>query len=99
MAQNPMSHIDFFGLDASAITVPGYFPPRAWHAHQRVVDAFYTKSLKEDLDVPRYSFNEQYAIYLYGNQVQHPPAIYLADPFASQGKSIVLLLSIAPDCD
>jgi hypothetical protein len=67
---------------------------KPWHAHQRVVDAFYTKSLKERISTfPRYSFNEQYAIYLYGNQVQHPPAIYLAEPFASQGKSVVLPLS------
>jgi hypothetical protein len=67
---------------------------KPWHAHQRVVDAFYTKSLKERISTfPRYSFDEQYAIYLYGNQVQHPPAIYLADPFAAQGKGIVLPLS------
>jgi hypothetical protein len=67
---------------------------KPWHAHQRVVDAFYTKSLKERISTfPRYSFDEQYAIYLYGNQVQHPPAIYLADPFAAQGKSIVVPLS------
>jgi hypothetical protein len=67
---------------------------KPWHAYQRVVDAFYEKSLKERIsDFPRYSFEERYAIYLYGNQVQHPPAIYLADPFAAQGKSIVLLLS------
>jgi hypothetical protein len=65
-----------------------------WHAHQSVVDAFYAKSLKERISAfPQYSFDEQYAIYLYGNQVQHPPAIYLADPFAAQGQSIVLPLS------
>ena len=65
-----------------------------WHAHKNVVDAFYTKSLKERISAfPRYSFDDQYAIYLYGNQVQHPPAIYLADPFAARGQSIVLPLS------
>jgi len=67
---------------------------KPWHAHQSVIDAFYAKSLKERISTfPRYSFEEQYGIYLYGNQVQHPPAIYLADPFAAQGKSIVSLLS------
>jgi DNA topoisomerase IA len=65
-----------------------------WHAHKGVVDAFYAKSLKERISTfPRYSFDDQYAIYLFGNQVQHPPAIYLADPFAARGQSIVLALS------
>jgi hypothetical protein len=67
---------------------------KPWHTHQSVIDEFYAKSLKERISAfPRYSFDEQYAIYLYGNQVQHPPAIYLADPFAAQGQSILLPLS------
>jgi hypothetical protein len=67
---------------------------KPWHAYQNIVNEFYAKSLKERISAfPRYSFDEQYAIYLYGNQVQHPPAIYLADPFAAQGQSIVLPLS------
>jgi hypothetical protein len=67
---------------------------RPWRTRQSVVDSFYAKSLKERISTfQQYSFEEQYAIYLYGNQVQHPPAIYLADPFAAQGKGIVLPLS------
>jgi hypothetical protein len=67
---------------------------RPWHNYQAIVDAFYEKPLKERLAAfPQYKFEEQYAIYLYGNQVQHPPAIYLADPFAAEGKSVVRPLS------
>jgi hypothetical protein len=67
---------------------------KPWHARQNVVDTFYERSLKERISTfPQYSFEDQYAIFLYGNQVQHPPAIYLTDPFAAQGKGIVLPLS------
>jgi hypothetical protein len=65
-----------------------------WQGHQAVVDTFYAKSLKDRIsEFSQYAFDDQYVIYLYGNQVQHPPAIYLADPFAARGASIVPLLS------
>jgi hypothetical protein len=64
--------------------------PNPWRSHQAVVDAFYAKSVKDRIETfSRYSFDEQYAIYLYGNQIQHPPALYLADPFAAEGKGVV----------
>jgi hypothetical protein len=62
--------------------------------HQGVVDQFYSKPMKERLATfAEYSFDQQYAIYLYGNQVQHPPAIYLIDAFAANGQEIVAPLS------
>ncbi len=39
-----------------------------------------------------YSLDEQYELYLFGNQVVHPPATYLAAPFAKQGPIIVPFL-------
>lgn len=66
----------------------------AWYLHQEVVDQFYSKPLKERIATfSEYSFDQQYAIYLYGNQVQHPPAIYLIDALAANGQKIVAPLS------
>jgi hypothetical protein len=66
----------------------------AWHAQQEVVDQFYSKPLKERLaSFNEYPIDQQYAIYLYGNQVLHPPALYLADALAANGQTIVAPLS------
>ncbi len=67
---------------------------KAWHAQQGVVDQFYSKPLKERLvSFDGYPIDQQYAIYLYGNQVLHPPALYLVDAFAANGQTIVAPLS------
>lgn len=39
-----------------------------------------------------YSLEEQYDLFIFGNQVVHPPATYLADIFAKQGSTIVPFL-------
>jgi hypothetical protein len=41
-----------------------------------------------------YSLDEQYEIFLFGNQAVHPPAVYLANPFAEQGPIIVQFLKV-----
>lgn len=38
------------------------------------------------------SLDEQYAIFICGNQIIHPPAMYLSQPFADQGPRIVEFL-------
>jgi hypothetical protein len=66
----------------------------AWSSQQEVVDQFYSKPVKERVATfEEYSFDQRYAIYLYGNQVQHPPALYLTDTFAAGGQEIVAPLS------
>lgn len=62
----------------------------AWSSQQEVVDQFYSMSVNERIaSFAEYSFDQQYAIYIYGNQVQHPPALYLVDEFAAEGQEIV----------
>ncbi len=39
-----------------------------------------------------YAIEEQYELFEFGNQVVHPPAIYLAEPFAQRGPSVVPFL-------
>lgn len=39
-----------------------------------------------------YSIDEQYELYEFGNRVVHPPATYLARPFAEQGPHVVPFL-------
>jgi hypothetical protein len=60
---------------------------------QRVIDTFYGQTTKEQVaSFSGYPLEEQYAIYIYGNQVRHPPAIYLAAPFARAGDKVVPFL-------
>jgi hypothetical protein len=40
-----------------------------------------------------YSLDEQYNLYIWGNQVVYPPAVFLARPFARQGPKIVPFLA------
>lgn len=64
------------------------------NSRQELIDHFFEQPLKEQIaSFPRYEFEDQYSIYIYGNQVRHPPAIYLAEPFAQKGESIVKGLS------
>lgn len=39
-----------------------------------------------------YDLETQYALFICGNQVIHPPTIYLAEPFARQGPKLVSFL-------
>lgn len=56
---------------------------------------FYQKPLKERIAAfESYGLENQYQIFICGNQVIHPPAIYLAEPFAKQGGAVVPLLKL-----
>ena len=59
----------------------------------RMIEDFYRLSTSEQLKVFKiHSVEEQYDLFLFGNQTVHPPAVYLARPFAEQGASIVPFL-------
>ena len=56
-------------------------------------DFFHITSIDERMrQFPNHTINEQYELYIFGNQVVHPPAIYLAPLFAEQGPIIIPLL-------
>lgn len=42
----------------------------------------------------QYSLNDQYDIFIFGNQFRHPPATYLAECFALNGAAAVELLRV-----
>lgn len=55
--------------------------------------AFYAQPMTEQMKTFRnHSLEEQLALYFYGNQVRHPPAIYLARCFALNGANAVEIL-------
>lgn len=57
------------------------------------LDTFYKKPLKERIDTfGSYDLGSQYQIFVCGNQMIHPPAIYLDESFAKEGSSAVPLL-------
>ena len=61
--------------------------------HNKMINDFFQKSTSEQLQLfNRYSLEEQYELFLFGNQVVHPPAVYLSQPFAEQGPIIVPFL-------
>jgi hypothetical protein len=56
------------------------------------VEEFYRKNISTSDQINQfknYTIEEQYELYKFGNQVVHPPAIYLASVFAQQGAVIV----------
>lgn len=54
---------------------------------------FYKRSLKERIATfDSYDLENKYWIFICGNQVIHPPAIYLAEPFAKQSAAAVPFL-------
>ena len=55
---------------------------------------FYGKSIKSRMsDFGNYPVEKQYAIFICGNQVIHPPAIYLVTPFANEGGQVIDFLT------
>jgi hypothetical protein len=63
-------------------------------AYRKTIDTFFAQALKDQIATfTSHPFEEQYAIYIYGNQVRHPPAVYLARPFGSEGARVVAPLS------
>lgn len=62
-------------------------------ANIAAAQAFYRQSTSEQMRTFRqHALSEQLDLYLYGNQVRHPPAIYLARCFALSGERAVELL-------
>lgn len=56
-------------------------------------DFFHNKTTAEqERQFTNHSLDEQYELFIFGNQVVHPPATYLAYLFAKQGPRIVPLL-------
>jgi len=54
------------------------------------VTTFFQKPDKEqEAEFRQYALEQQYALFLCGNQVMHPPAMYLMVPFAMGGKRVV----------
>lgn len=51
-----------------------------------------TTTDEQERQFSKYSLEEQYDIFIFGNQVVHPPATYLARQFAKQGPVIVPFL-------
>lgn len=63
--------------------------------HSKLVSDFYHTYISPSERIKQfknYSLDEQYELFLFGNQVVHPPATYLATPFAKQGPVIVPFL-------
>jgi len=54
---------------------------------------FFKLSISERIkQFKNHTLEDQYELYLVGNQIVHPPAIYLAEPFAEQGPIVVPFL-------
>ena len=50
------------------------------------IETFFKMPPSEQIKIfSSYTIEDQYSIYICGNQIFHPPAIYIARPFATQG--------------
>ena len=59
----------------------------------KMVSDFYHLSTAEQMgQFKNHTLDEQYELYIFGNKVVHPPATYLAEPFARQGAKAVPFL-------
>lgn len=57
------------------------------------VDTFFSEPLKTQIaKFKSYSLDNQYQIYICGNQIVHPPTIYLSEPFAEGGRATAVVL-------
>jgi hypothetical protein len=73
------------------LVVPTLYGCTSWFYPMEA--AYFKKYPAGDLTVlDEYSLEEQYKIYRYGNDVVHPPLIYLADAIAKRGNSAVPFL-------
>lgn len=53
-----------------------------------------TKSSERIKEFKNYNIEEQYELFIFGNQVIHPPTRYLADPFVERGSTLVPFLKV-----
>lgn len=77
----------FLGSCAFAWQSPHQKECRPW------LNSFFQQSFRDRIS----SFKDldpeaQYAVYICGNRVIHPPATYLAEPFAQEGAAVIPLL-------
>ena len=60
---------------------------------KRLVTTFFRLPPKDQIaEFPKRDLENQYAVLICGNQALHPPAIYLAEPFAHEGSAAVVFL-------
>jgi hypothetical protein len=86
-----------FALVLCAMAFPGIFgcqPHADGVKESKLIRHFFLDMSEDDQEreFKNYSLDEQYNLYIWGNQVVHPPAMYLAKPFAQQGPTIVPFL-------
>lgn len=58
----------------------------------RCLDFFRQTVSEQIVSFQTRDIEEQYSLYIFGNQVIHPPATYLARPFAQRGADVVPFL-------
>jgi len=64
------------------------------NANERKARIFFAKPVAVQLEqFPSYDLSDQYSLYIYGCQIEHPPSIYLAEPLAREGRTAASLLS------
>ena len=57
--------------------------------------SFFRTPMKDQVaEFATFPLEKQYKVFICGNQVVHPPAIYLAEPFARGGRATVDLLKL-----
>ena len=61
--------------------------------YEKMISTFFKMTSTEQIEqFSGYRLDEQYEIFIFGNQVVHPPAVYLAEPFAEGGVDIIPFL-------
>lgn len=61
--------------------------------NEKMMADYFGKSTSEQIEHFRdFPIDQQYSLYIYGNQERHPPAVYLSHPFAEQGEKIIPFL-------
>ena len=60
----------------------------------KLADEFYRNytTSEQVTQFKKYSLEEQYELFVFGNKIVHPPATYLAYPFAQRGAAIIPFL-------
>lgn len=57
------------------------------------IKTFFREPTKEQMKkFSTFSIEDQYSLFICGNQVVHPPALHLAEPFAAKGETTAIFL-------
>lgn len=85
---------------ATVLLMAGCFSPRVNFVDVAFAREFFRQStVDQQKTLKNYSLENQYGIYLFGNQIRHPPALYLARCFGLNGRPAVELLSLKLDME